>query len=174
MRVEEAVRSPRTARHHLDDASRSTQGAEVGDTLALSLTVARYTSQALCGASSLTRSFGTNQAIIGDDTVEIDHRGGGGVSDCLVRHRPDSGDLGPMFVRPVGFSVVSRQASLTGRFGSAPPQFAQYRGPKTIVLPTPGGTFCWCRHPPPPYRDDPARVAITQSPNVGHANSDRA
>ncbi len=130
-----------------DDVARALK-AEVGDTLTLSLTVAKdRTAQALTGSVVIDQIIpGTNRAIIGDGTIRIDRLAvAGRTQTAWFRTGPSSGDLGPCSSdQPVGFSVVSRQVLADPPDVSAlPAQFAQYEAPKQSCYQPLASTFCW-------------------------------
>ena len=117
-----------------DDVARALK-AEVGDTLTLSLTVAKArTTQALTGSVVIDEIIpGTNRAIIGDGTIEIDRLAVAGRTQTawfVTGPTPVTWD----HVRQInqsGFSVVSRQVLADPPDVSAlPAQFAQYEGPQ--------------------------------------------
>ena len=107
-----------------DDVARALK-AEVGDTLTLSLTVAKdRTTQALTGSVVIDEIIpGTNRAIIGDGTIDIDRLAVAGRTQTTWDHIRQ--------INQSGFSVVSRQVLADPPDVSAlPAQFAQYEGPQ--------------------------------------------
>ena len=113
-----------------DDVARALK-AEVGDTLTLSLTVAKdRTTQALTGSVVIDEIIpGTNRAIIGDGTLDINRLAVAGRTQTawfVTGPTPVTWD----HIRQInqsGFSVVSRQVLADPPDASAlPAQFAQY------------------------------------------------
>lgn len=137
-RVNAASRTGTLAANHAvisDDVARALK-VEVGDTLTLSLTVAKdRTTQALKGSVVIDDIIsGTNRAIIGDGTLEIDRLAVAGRTQTawyVTGPTPVTWD-DVRQINQSGFSVVSRQVLAEPPDASAiPSQIAQYEGPQT-------------------------------------------
>ena len=132
-RVNASGKSGALAANHAvisDDVARALK-AEVGDTLTLSLTVAKdRTTQDLTGSIVIDEIIpGTNRAIIGEGTLEIDRLAVAGRTQTawfVTGATPVTWD-NVRQINQSGFSVVSRQVLADPPDASAlPAQFAQY------------------------------------------------
>ena len=132
-RVNASGKSGALAANHAvisDDVARALK-AEVGDTLTLSLTVAKdRTTQNLTGSIVIDEIIpGTNRAIIGEGTLEIDRLVVAGRTQTawfVTGATPVTWD-NVRQINQSGFSVVSRQVLADPPDASAlPAQFAQY------------------------------------------------